>query len=104
MITIYYCTFSSLVLLFVLCICSYHIGRPVAQDEGSREVPVGGGRGREADVPGGMPTSAPALLPLFIIGGWTAGGGGDGNLEEVSHSSGHQVEAILLKDVRIRQE
>ena len=60
--------------------------------------------GEEADVPGGMPPSAPALLSLFGLGGWTDGGGGDGNLEEVSQSPGHQVEANLLKDVWIPQE
>ena len=51
-----------------------------------------------------MPPTEPALLPLFRLGEWTAGGGGDGNLEEVSQSPGHQVEATLLKDVWIRQE
>ena len=61
-------------------------------------------RGEEADVHGCMPPAAPALLPLCCLGGWTAGVGGDGNLEEVSQSPGHQVVAILLKDVWIRQE
>ena len=42
--------------------------------------------------------------PLFCLGRWTAGGGGDGNLEEVSQSPDHQVEATLLEDVWIRQE
>ena len=56
------------------------------------------------DVPGGMPPAAPALLHLCCLGGWTDGGGGDGNLEEVSQLRGHQVEATLLEDVWIRQE
>ena len=62
-----------------------------------------GEKGEEADVPGGMPLAAPALLPLCRLGGWTAGVRGDGNLEEVSQSPGHQVEATLLKDVWVRQ-
>ena len=77
---------------------------PVAQDEGPREVTAGGGKGKEADVPGGMPPAVLALLPLCCLGGWTAVGGGDGNPEEVSQLPGHQVGKILLKDVRIRQE
>ena len=64
----------------------------------------GVGKGEEANVPGGMTTEAPALLPLCRLGEWTAGGGGDGHLEEVSQSPGHQVEATLLKDVWIHQE
>ena len=64
----------------------------------------GGRKGEEADVPGGMPPTAQALLPLCSLGGWTVGGGGNGNLEQVSQSPGHQVEATLLKDVRVRQE
>ena len=67
-------------------------------------MPAEGGKSEEADVPGGMPPSAPALPPLCRLGGWTVGGGGDGNLEEVRQSPGHQVEATLLKDVWIRQE
>ena len=51
-----------------------------------------------------MPPAALALLPLFRLGGWTARGGGDGNLEEVSQSPDHQVEATLLKNVWIRQD
>ena len=58
----------------------------------------------EADVPGGMPPAAPALLPLFRLGCWTAGVGGYGNLEEVSHSPGHQVETVLIEYVLIHQE
>ena len=46
-------------------------------------MPTGGRKGEEVDVPGGMPPAAPELLPLCCLGGWTAGGGGDGNLEEV---------------------
>ena len=46
----------------------------------------------EADVPGGMSTPAPELLPLCNLGGWTDGGGGDGNLEEVSHSPWPPIE------------
>ena len=45
---------------------------------------AGDGKGEELDVPIGMPPAAPALLPLCSLGGWNAGGGGDGNLEEVS--------------------
>ena len=67
-------------------------------------MPEGGEKGEEADVPVGMPPAAPALLPLCRLGGWTDGGGGDGNPEEVIQSPGHQVEAIQLKDVWIRQE
>ena len=58
----------------------------------------------EADGLGNMPPAAPAHLPLFRLGRWTAGSGGDGNLEDVSHLPGHQVEANLIKDVWIRQE
>ena len=58
---------------------------------------------KEVCVPGGMPLAAPVFLPLFRFGGWTAEGGGDGNLEEVSQSPDHQVEATLLEDMRIRQ-
>ena len=65
---------------------------------------TGGGEGEEADVPGGMPPAVPALLPLYILGGWTDGGGGDGNLEEVSQSPGHQMEETLLEDVWIHEE
>ena len=60
---------------------------------------TGGKKGEETDVPRGMPPAAPALLPLFRLGGWTAGGGGNGNLEEVSQSPGQKVEATLMKDV-----
>ena len=67
-------------------------------------MPAGDGKGEEADVPGGMPPAAPALLPLCLLGGWNSGGGGDVNPEDVSQSPVHQVEAILLKDVWIRQE
>ena len=66
-------------------------------------MPAGCGEGGEVNVPGGMPPAVPELFPLFCLGGWTAGGGGYGNLEEVSQSPGHQVEATLFKDVWIRQ-
>ena len=56
------------------------------------------------DLPVGMPTPAQSTLPLCRPGGWTDGGGGDGNLEEVSQSPGHQVKATLIKDVRVCQE
>ena len=69
-----------------------------------REVPTGCRKGKEADVPGVVPLAAPELLPLCRLGGWTVGGGGNGNSEEVSQSPVHQVEATLLKDVWIRQE
>ena len=67
-------------------------------------MPARGGKVEEADVPGGIPPVAPALLPLCRLGRWTTGGGGGGNPEKVSQFPGHQVEEILLKDVRIRQE
>ena len=66
-------------------------------------MPAQGVKGEELDVPVGMPPAAPELLPLSRLGGWTAGGGGDDNPEEVSQLPGHQVELFLLKDVRIRQ-
>ena len=66
-------------------------------------MPAGGRKGEEEDVPVGIPPAAPALITLFRLGGWTAGGVGEGNLEEVSQSPGHQVEETLLKDVCIRQ-
>ena len=65
---------------------------------------TGGGKGGEEDVPGGMPPAAPELLFLCRLGVWTAGGGGNGNLEEVKNSPGHQVKATLFKDVWVRQE
>ena len=65
---------------------------------------VGGGKGEEEDVPEGMPPVAPSLLPIFRLGGWTVGGGVVVNLEDVSLSPGHQVDATLLKDVWILQE
>ena len=71
---------------------------------GPRKMPTGGGKGGEVDVLGGMPPAAPALLPLCRLVRLTSGGGGNGNLEEVSQSPGHQVEATLLEDVWIRQE
>ena len=67
-------------------------------------MPSGGGKGEEADVPVGMPPAAPSLLSLCRLGGWSSGGAGDGNPEEVGQSPGHQVVATLLKDVWIRQE
>ena len=63
-----------------------------------------GGKGEEADVPVGMPPAAPELLTLCHLGGCTSGGGGNGNPEKFSQLPGHQVEEILLKDVRICQE
>ena len=88
--------------------CPRHAGcehqRPNTQDEGSIEVPARGGKGEEANVPGGMPTAAPELLPLFRLVGLNTGGGGDGNFEKVIQLPGHQMEAILLKYVRIHQE
>ena len=47
-------------------------------------MPAGGGKGEEADVPGGMPPAAPALLPLCRLGGWTSGSGGDGTLKRLA--------------------
>ena len=66
-------------------------------------MPAGGGKGGKADLLGGVPPAAPSLLPLCRFVGWTAGGGGNSNLEEVSQLPVHQVEATLLKDVWIRQ-
>ena len=63
-----------------------------------------GGKGEEADVPVGMPPAEPPLLLLCRLGGWTAGGRGNGNLEEVSKSPRHQVEATLLEDVWICED
>ena len=57
----------------------------------------------EADVPGDMPPVVQELLPLFRLSEWTAGGGGNGNLEEASQTPGHQAEATLPEDVRVRQ-
>ena len=65
---------------------------------------TGGGKEEEVGVLGGMPPAAPELTPLCRLGRWTAGGGGDDNLEEASQSSSHQVEATLLKDMWICQE
>ena len=42
--------------------------------------------------------------PFFFLGGRAAGGGGDDYPEKDSQLPGHQVEAVLLKDVWIRQE
>ena len=67
-------------------------------------MPAGGGEVEEADVPGGIPLAAKALLPLCCLGGWTAGCGGDGYLEKNIHLHGHKVAATLLEDVRLRQE
>ena len=67
-------------------------------------MPAGGGEGEEADVPGGIPPEFQALLPLFCLDGWNAGGGVYGNLEEVSQLPRHQVEATLLEDVWVHQE
>ena len=58
----------------------------------------------EKDVSGGLPPAASALLTLCCLGGQAAGGGGDGYPEKDSQSPVHQVEAILLEDVWIRQE
>ena len=67
-------------------------------------MPAGGGEGEEAGVPGGMPPSEQALLPLCCLGVWTAGYGGDGNPENDSQLPGHKVAATLLKYVWLRQE
>ena len=56
------------------------------------------------DVLGCMTPAAPALLLLCSLGGWTDGGVGDGNLEEVSKWPGHQSEATLLEYVLVRQD
>ena len=57
---------------------------------------AGGVEGEEADVTGGMPSEAQALLPLCRLGGGIAGGGGDSNPENFSQLPGHQVAEILL--------
>ena len=67
-------------------------------------MPPRGGKGEEKDVSGGLPPAALALLPLCCLGGRADGVGGDGYPEKDSQSPGHQVEAVLLKDVWIRQE
>ena len=64
---------------------------------------IGGGKGEESDVLGGMPPAAQALLPLCRLCGWTSGGVGDGNIEDFSQSPIRQVEENLLKDVWVRQ-
>ena len=58
----------------------------------------------EADVTIGMPIAAQALLPLYRLGGWFDGRGGDDNPEKDSQLPGHQVAATLLEDVQVRQE
>ena len=50
---------------------------------------AGGVKGGNADVPGGMPPAAQALLSFCRLGGLTSVGGGDSNPEEVSQSPGH---------------
>ena len=67
-------------------------------------MPPQGGKGEEKYLSGGLPPAAPALLLLCSLGGRASGGGGDGYPEMDSQSPGHQVEAVLLKDVWIRQE
>ena len=67
-------------------------------------MPAGAGKGEEANVPAGMPPAAQELLPLFCLGGWISGCGGDRYPEEDSQLPGHRVAEILLMDVRLRQE
>ena len=45
-----------------------------------------------------------ALLPLFFLGGWNAGHGGNRNPEKDSQLPGHQVAETLLEYVQVRQE
>ena len=44
------------------------------------------------------------LLSLCGLRGWTAGGGGEINLKEVSQAPVQQVESTLLEDVRVHQD
>ena len=67
-------------------------------------MPPRGGTGEEEDVSVGMPPAASALLPLFRLGGRSAGSGGDGYPEKYSQSPGHQVGSVLLEYLWIRQE
>ena len=67
-------------------------------------MPPQGGKGEEKDVSGGLPQAASALLPLCCLSGRAAGGGGDSYSEKDIQSPGHQVEAVLLEDMWIRQE
>ena len=76
---------------------------PTHQKKGPRRVPPRGGTGEEENVSGGLPPSASKLIPLFCLCGRAAGGEGDGYPEKGSQSPGHKVEAVLLKDVWIRQ-
>ena len=59
---------------------------------------------KEKDVSGGLPPATSALLPLCRLSGRDDGGGGDVYPEKDRQEPGHQVEAVLLKDVRIHQE
>ena len=59
-------------------------------------MPAGGGEGKEANVPGGMPPAAQEIPPLCCLDGWISGCGGDGYPEEDSQSPGHKVAATLL--------
>ena len=67
-------------------------------------MPPRGGKGEEKYVSGGLPPVTSALLPLCRLGGRAAGCEGEGYPEKDSQSPGHQVEAVLLKDMWIRQE
>ena len=58
----------------------------------------------QKQVYGGLPPVASELLPLCRLGGRATRGGGDGYPEKDSQLPGHQVEAVLLEDVWIRQD
>ena len=83
--------------------CNQH-SHQVPLCEKPREVFTGGGEGEEEDVPGGMPSSAQAILPLFCLGGWVSWSGGNSNPEKVSQSLGHRLSVTLLKDVWVHQK
>ena len=67
-------------------------------------MPPLGRKGEEKDVSGNLPTAASALLPLCRLGGRAAGSGRNSYHEKDSQLPGHQVEAVILEDVWIRQE
>ena len=72
--------------------------------EKPREVSAEGIEGEEVNVPGYMPPVAQTLLPIFRLGGFVSGSGGDSNHDKVIYLPGHQVAATLIKDVRVHQE
>ena len=67
-------------------------------------MPSQGQKGEEKDVPGDLPPATLTLIHLYSLGGWAAGGEGDGYPEKDRQLPVHQVASALLKDVWIRQE